>query len=482
MHPKQLVKLLSAVTVFLSIVMLIPLIVALIHNESREVTAFVLTIVPMSVIGLSAYFLTRKDEQPLSQTDGFLFTTFTWIIAATFGAVPFVLSGVLPEYSNAFFEVISGLTTTGASRITDVESCPRSILFWRSLTNWLGGMGIVVLFVALLPALGATGGSFNLIGAESVGPVKGKLTPKTKNTAVVLYLIYFAMTVLEVLLLLPKMDLFNAVTLAFSTVSTAGFSIRNASVGSYNSAYVDYVVTAFMLAASVNFSLYYRAFTGHLKQTLKDTEFRTLLSVFMAAAVAGAVMLCMNNVYPSFAQAFRYMSFHVASVVSTTGFSNAASTYLSWPSFCIMILVLMMFIGGSAGSTGGGMKIIRIVVLFKSARTSIKRKIHPNSMFRIKISNGIVDDSVVFQILAFCATYMITWLAGATVISFSGAGIQDSLSASILTLGNIGLGFGHKDFSSYPLWTNWIFSFLMLAGRLELFTVYVLFSKSFWRS
>lgn len=482
MHLKQVSKLLSYIMLFLAIIMLLPAAVGIIYREPEAVKAFCFTSLGMAVLSIIGIVLLKKEDIfVFTQNDGFLFTTLTWVAATAFGAIPLVLSGNLTHYSSAFFEIMSGFTTTGASRISDVEGCFKAVLFWRALTNWLGGMGIVVLFVALLPALGSGGGSFNLIGAETVGPVKGKLTPNTKSTAIVLWAIYVGVTILQIVLLLfGNISFFDAMTIAFSTVSTAGFSVKNASIGAYSSAYIDVIVTIFMVIAAINFSLYYKAFTGRLREIKDDTELKWLLSIVCCSSITGAVYLTAKHIYPSFGSSLRYMAFHIASVISTTGFSNAS--FLDWPVFCVMLVILMMFIGGCAGSTGGGIKVVRLIVILKSGVNNLRKKIHPNGVFTLRLNkNTIIDDDTQSNILSFFGIYIITWLIGTVVISLSGASITDCLSSSILTLGNIGLGFGKQSFADYPLWTDWVFSFLMLAGRLELFTVYVLFTKTFWK-
>lgn len=481
MHLKRVIKLLSYVVLALAVVLLIPAIIAFINHETLAISAFVKSSVcSLLVSGITLIFLRDEKKTHLSKRDSFLFTTSAWILVALFGALPFVFSHTIEHYSSAFFEVMSGITTTGATQIDNVEICPKSILLWRAMTNWLGGMGIVVLFVALLPAFDTSAGSFNLIGAETVGPVKGKLTPKTKNTAIILWTIYVGITVLEIILLsFANLSLFDSITIAFSTVSTAGFSVRNSSIGSYNSAYVEVIVTIFMFLAATNFELYYRAFSGKIKEIKKNTEFKAFLSIVAFASIVGALMLTISHTYANFFTSLRYMAFHVISVISTTGFNT--TNILLWPSFCIFLVIAMMFIGGCSGSTGGGIKVTRIVTAVKASVISLKKKIHPNGVYSLTMNNQLLEDETTFSIITFIAIYFVTWIIGFVVISLSGCSIVDCLSSTILTLGNIGLGFGEKAFSSYPLWTNWVFSFLMLIGRLELFTVYVLFSKAFWK-
>lgn len=489
MHFGKDVKLLALIMLFVGMLMCIPLAVSIHFGEDNAARAFTTTIAIIAVASAAALLATRKENlKGLLPRDGYLFVTLTWIIATAFGAIPLVLSGDFESYSTAYFEIMSGFTTTGATALTDIESCSKGILFWRSMTNWLGGMGIVVLFVALLPAIGAGtqigAGSFLLLGAESVGPVKGKLTPKTRGTAGILWLIYVGFSAVQtILLLVGGISLYDAVTITFSTISAAGFSVRNASIGAYDSAYVDAVVTIFMLAGGINFSLYYKVFTGKVRQTLKDGELRWYLAIWFSCAALGAVQLTARHVYPTLLQAFRYTAFNVASILTTTGFST--TDYLLWPTFSVMLIVLTMFVGGCAGSTGGGIKVIRVSTVCKMGTNMIKQRIHPSAVYKVKNGDEIMHSETLTSIVSFCAVYIITWILGSVIIALTGTDIETCLSSTLLTLGNIGIGFGKTgptgSFAIFPAWAKWVFSFLMLAGRLELFTVYALFSRAFWK-
>jgi len=485
MHIKSVIRLVAQILVFVALLMLIPALIAVIHEEWQAFSGFILTISLMMVLSILAIILTKgQDYSQFSARDGFLFTTLTWILAAAFGAIPLLISRTFDNYTSCYFEIMSGFTTTGASTLADIESCFKSILFWRSMTNWLGGMGIVVLFVAFLPAIGASAGTFHLIGAESVGPVKGKFTPKTRTTAIWLWGIYFGFTALEVIFLCAGgLDLYNAVTVAFSTLSAAGFCVKNASIGGFNSAYVEIVVTVFMIVSGMNFALYYKAFTGKLRDVLKDTEMHWYLFITFAASLAGAVYLNASGTFDTIGLAFRKMLFHIVSVLTTTGFATA--DYTTWPTFPIMLLVMVTFIGGCAGSAGGGIKVVRVSVVCKSGMNVIKKRIHPSSVVQLKDSDGVVNQEVVTSIFAFVSVYIITWIIGSVIIALTGQDLLTCLSSTLLTLGNIGIGFGKVspagNFTIFPLWSKWVFSFLMMIGRLELFTVYVIFSRAFWK-
>jgi len=487
MNLRKNIKLLAFIVIFLAVLMLVPMIISYSYGEIRAAHSFLVTILTMVILSGATLMALRETElSDFRQRDGFFFVTFTWIIATAFGAIPLVMSGDFKSYSAAFFEIMSGFTTTGATSLNDIEACGKGILFWRSMTNWLGGMGIVVLFVALLPAIGANmgAGSFHLMGAESVGPVKGKLTPKTKTTAMLLWAIYVGFSILEtIFLLFGGLDLYEAVTVTFSTMAAAGFCVKGASIGSFNSAYVDVVVTVFMLIAGCNFSLYYKAFTGKVKSSLKDSEFRWFISIWFILSVLVALQLTNSMIYDSFLTSFRYAAFHIASVLTTTGFATA--NYLNWPSFSIMAIILTMFIGGCAGSAGGGMKVTRIATLFKMGGNTIKKKIHPASVSKVRLGDEVVPNDTMVSIASFCAVYIITWLLGTLILSLSRIDVETCMAASILSLGNIGIGFGKVgpagNFSIFPLWSLWVCSFEMLLGRLEIFTVLVVFSRSFWK-
>ncbi len=487
MDLRKNIKLLAIIQIFIAFLMVVPLLVSLYYGEMVAVRSFLITMAIMVAFSGGTLVILRKTEvSNLKQRDGYFFVTFTWIIATAFGAIPMVLSGDIKSYSAAFFEIMSGFTTTGATSLTDIEGCYKGILFWRSMTNWLGGMGIVVLFVALLPAIGANmgAGTFHLMGAESVGPVKGKLTPKTKTTAIALWGIYVGFSILETIFLLcGGLSLYDAVTVTFSTMAAAGFCVKASSIGAFGSAYVDVVVTVFMLIAGANFSLYYKAFTGKMKSVLKDSELRWYLSIFFLCTLFASIQLTMTGTYPDILTSMRYAAFHIASVLTTTGF--ATTNYLNWPSFSIMLVVLTMFIGGCAGSAGGGMKVTRIETLCKLGGNTIKKRIHPSSVSKIRLGEDIVHDDTIASIAAFCAIYMMTWLIGTVILTISGIDIETCMAASILSLGNIGIGFGKVgpagNFSIFPKWALWVCAFEMLVGRLEIFTVYSLLSRSFWK-
>ena len=476
-------RLLSFIVLFIGLLMGIPTVLAFNYQETDAIKGFLVAYAAIAIFSTTILISTGKsqDKQMLAR-DGYLVVTLTWVIATAFSAIPLVASGAYVDYPSAYFEIMSGFTTTGATVLPEIESLPKSILFWRSQTNWLGGMGIVVLFVALLPALGVSGAL--LVGAETVGPTKDKLTPKIKNTALILWSIYIGFSVLEtILLLMGGLSLYDAVTVTFSTMAAAGFCVKNSSIGTFSSLYVDVVVTIFMLIAGANFALYYKAISGKLKSVLRDGELRFYLGIWAVVALLAAWHLTFSNTYGSFGEAFRYSAFLTASILTTTGF--ATTDYVLWPAFPQMLFFLLFFIGGSAGSAGGGVKVVRIATLFKMGRAHIKQRIHPKGIFQVRVGRSPIPEDLMRSIATFFGVYIFTGIVGAVLISLSGLDPFSSIAASFLCLGNIGIGFGEVgptgNFAFLPSALKWVCSFLMLVGRLELFTVFVLFSKHFWK-
>ena len=480
---KQDFRLLAYIQLVLGFFMLFPTLIALYLKEDSALQGFLITYAVMAIFCFLVFFLTRNmEKRALASRDGYLFVTLTWILATAITALPLVLSGSYENYSSAYFEIMSGFTTTGATVLTEIESLPKSILFWRSETNWLGGMGIVVLFVALLPALGVSGTL--LVGAESVGPTKDKLTPKIKTTAAILWSIYLLFSLLEVLLLkIGGLSLYDAITVTFSTMSSAGFCVKNSSIGTFSNAYVDVVVTVFMMIAGANFALYFKAFSGKFKSVWKDGELRIYLGIWITVSLLSAIALGWQKTYGGFWQSLRFSAFQSASFITTTGFTTA--NYVHWPAFSQMLLLLLFFVGGCAGSTGGGIKVIRIATLVKMAKANINQRIHPKGIFQVRVGQSTMRPDLLLSISTFFGIYIATGILGSVIISLCGSDLLTSFTASFLCLGNIGIGFGAVgpagNFAAFPSSIKWVCSFLMLVGRLELFTVYALFTKAFWK-
>ncbi|MBI9107071.1 MAG: TrkH family potassium uptake protein [Spirochaetales bacterium] len=463
--------------------MIIPAGIAAYYGETVEFYSFLGTIFLIWIFAAFYIYFTRKaPNRVLSSRDGFFFVTSSWILAAGFGALPVYFSGAIPSYTDAYFEIMSGFTTTGASILTNIEALPRSMLFWRSLTHWLGGMGIVVLVVALIPLLGV--GGTKLVGAESPGPSVDKFTPKIRNNALILWIIYLGLSVLEtILLMIGGMDLFDASTHTFGTMATGGFSPKAASVGHYNSAYIDAIITIFMVLAGCNFALYFKAFRGKIGEVIRDGEFKVYIGLFLIVSVLIAANLFLSGDYESPGKAFRFSSFQTASIITTTGYATA--DFELWPNFSKVLLFFLMFIGGCSGSTGGGIKVIRIVTMAKVAMNNIKYMLHPRGVFNLKVGKNTIRKEVVYTISGFFALYIFTILGTTIIVSTCGADIETSLTAALATVGNIGPGFGKigpsENYFFFPAYVKWFLSLAMMAGRLELFTVFALLTPQFWK-
>ncbi len=432
---------------------------------------------------LAMFIITRKDGKPfLSNRTGLLFVTLSWISASFLGALPFSLSGYAPTYIDALYETMSGFTTTGASILADVEILPRSLLLWRSTTHWLGGMGIVVLTVAIFPLLGF--GGLRLMEAEAPGPSVDKIAPRISETARIFWLIYIGMTIVQIaLLLLGGMDLFDATTHTFGTMATGGFSTKNLSIGHWKSAYIDIVTTVFMLLAGINFTLHFRLLTGKVKSVFQDSELRVYLAIFALSSIIVALDLVNSGVYATMPTALRYASFQTSSILTTTGFATA--DFALWPNASQGVLLILMFIGGCAGSTGGGIKVIRIVTLFKMSITEMRYIMNPRGVYGVFVNRRNIRKNIVYDTAALVFLYFLTVFVSVLVITLGGFDIVTSLTATMANLGNIGPGLAKVgpvcNYGFFPWWIKlWLF-FIMLVGRLEVYTVFALFTRAFWR-
>jgi trk system potassium uptake protein TrkH len=472
-------RILGALLLFLAIALLFPVPFSLIYGDGAS-GAFILAAIISAGCG-GILFSQFNSEKDLSVREGFAIVTFGWTFFALFGALPFVFSGAIPSYLNAFFETMSGFTTTGSTILTDIEAMPPSLLLWRSLTQWLGGMGIIVLSLAILPMLGV--GGMQLFKAEVPGPTTDRLKPRIQDTAKLLWGVYVLLTCIEILLLMAGgMSFFDGLNHAFTTMATGGFSTRNASVAAYNSAYIDWIITIFMFLAGVNFSLHYLALRGKVGDFIRNEEF-LFYSSLVIVGTALITMLNMGDTYPGFLDNLRYSAFQVVSIITTTGFGTA--DYELWPVLCQYLLVFFMFIGGCAGSTGGGMKVARILLLFKHAQVQVYRLIHPRAVRLVKLGDRPVDKDVMQSILGFFALYLGVFVAASFVMAATGMDLNSAGGSVIATLSNIGPGLGSvgpvDNFAHVPAFGKLVLAFCMLLGRLELFTVLVLIFPSFWR-
>lgn len=455
----------------------LPAIVSCIYAESEGFYFAGVAIVCL----LLGFLMTRRkpDSQVFYLKEGCITTSLSWIFLSLFGCLPFYLSGDIPSFTDALFETISGFTTTGASILSDVEALSHCALFWRSFTHWIGGMGVLVFLLAVIPLSG--GSHINLMRAESPGPSVGKLVPKIRHTARILYLIYFAMTVLEFLLLLVgKMPVFDALTTSFGTAGTGGFGIKNDSFMSY-SPYLQWVVTIFMILFGVNFNAYYLLLFGSLKKALSLEEVRAYFLIILVST--GIIFLNILDICSGVFDALTHAAFQVGSIITTTGFSSV--DFNLWPQSSKTILILLMFIGACAGSTGGGIKVSRFMVLIKTIIKELNSYIHPKSIKKIKIEGKPVEHEVVRSINVYFITFMIVFSASVFAISFEGKDLITNFTAVAATINNIGPGLEMvgptQNFGHFSIFSKYVLMFDMLAGRLELFPLLILFHPAAWK-
>lgn len=459
-------------------------IVGLASNDPPHTTgALALSSVMALLLGLLLRMITRpKDEElELTRRDGLAVVTLGWLSAAMIGALPYVLAGTIPRFIPALFETMSGFTTTGASVLTGLENVPRGILFWRALTHFFGGMGVLVLCVAILPFLGV--GGMELYYAEMPGPAKDRLTPRIASTAKILWGFYvFFCAVEAVLLKLGGLSWFDAICHAFATMATGGFSTRTDSVGAFQSVYLETVVVVFMFLAGVNFALYLRLLRGETKAWITSSELHTYALVW-ALSTAIVTLNVWKSVYPTLPAAFRAAVFHVTSILTTTGFTT--QNFDAWPALARFVLFLLMFIGACAGSTGGGIKMIRLYVLVKAVARETRRFMRPQGVFQLRVGNEVVPPEIVSNILTFALLFVLAFLTGTFLMSFFLGDLTTAASSVAATLGNIGPGFGGvgpaANYANVPEVGQAVLIVLMLLGRLELYTVLVLFFPAFWR-
>ncbi len=462
--------------------MLPALLISLFSGETAAVRGFLLTLGIFLLVCSSLYFLCKSAPTAFGAREGLVCVSISWIVMSLLGCLPFVFSGAIPRYIDAFFEIVSGFTTTGSSILSDVESLPKGILYWRSFSHWLGGMGVLVFLLALVPSDGGGKGfTMHLLRAESPGPNVSKLVPKMRKTAAILYLIYIALTLMNIaFLLLGHMPLFEALCTAFGTAGTGGFGIRNDSMASY-SPYLQNVTTVFMLLFGINFSCYYLLLLGQIKSVFKDEELR--LYLLLVAGAIGLILWNLQGVYGSLEEALRHAAFQVSSIITTTGYSSA--DFDLWPSFSKTILAGLMIIGACAGSTGGGMKVARVLLLFKSLRRNIGQVLYPNKVQVVRNSGRVVEESVLETTNAYLAAYVVIIVVSTVLISLDGYSLGTNISAVLACFNNIGPGLEAvgptQNFSGFSDFSKIILSLDMLAGRLEIFPILVLLSRSTWK-
>lgn len=472
--------LLSVVVLVLAVGMLVSAGVALAYGEDDALVLGATAVVSFAV-AIPVYLATQlRGTTMIGYREGYLVVSLSWLIAMALGAVPFVLYGMLPPVG-ALFESMSGFTTTGASVLVDFDQ-PHGLMFWRSLTHWYGGMGIIVLFLAILPSLG--GGSMRLFAAESPGPVSERLTPRIRDTARALWFIYVGISAAEVVaLLVAGMSLFDAVTHTFATMGTGGFSPRAASVAYYDSWPIEAVLTVFMLIAGANFALYFAALRGDWRRLYRDVEIRAYLAIITLSTGAIVVSLMLAKSHFGLTHALRESLFQVVSLQTTTGFVSA--DFDVWNSFARTMLVVLMFVGGCAGSTAGGMKVIRLVLLAKNAQTELKRQLHPQAVVPVKVAGRVIPERVMRKVLGFFFLYMTVYTIGTLLLATSNVSIVTAASAVAATLNNVGPGLEvvgpTLNFSPIHDFGLAVLIAMMFLGRLELFTALVLLTRGFWR-
>ncbi|MBU2995042.1 TrkH family potassium uptake protein [Cellulophaga baltica] len=463
-----------------------------IYDDGATLEITLAAIVTM-IVGTLSMFLTRDHKKEVKKKEGYIIVTFGWLVMSLSGVLPYMFSGAIPDFTNAFFETISGYTTTGASILDDIEALPEGVLFWRSLTHWIGGMGIIVLAIAILPLLGI--GGMQLFAAEAPGPSGDKLHPRITDTAKRLWLIYFGYTIAETILLkLAGMSFFDAINHSLATLSTGGFSTKNLSTAYWNdNPLIQYIIILFMFLAGSNFVLSYYAFKGKVQKVLMDEEFKfytifvvgfTIISALVVFIKADVVS---SEYYPMVLgeaeSAFRHSLFQVISVITTTGFVTADFT--NWTHFLTIFYFGLFFLGGCAGSTSGGIKVMRHLIIIKNGLLEFKRTLHSNAIIPVRHNNKTVKQQIVYNIIAFFVLYMLTFIIGSLVLGMLGLEFESAVGGAASSLGNVGPGLGSlnplSNFNGLPNAGKWWCGFLMLLGRLELFTVLILFTPYFWK-
>ena len=479
MNYKLLFRILSYVLLIEAGFLIAPTVVAAINGE--PLFPFIITIALL--IAVSVPFLIKKPKNKrMYAKEGFVAVGLCWILMSVFGALPFVFSGSISNYIDALFEVVSGFTTTGATVISDVESLPKGILFWRSLTHWLGGMGVLVLMLALFP--GENGSVIYLMRAEVPGPQKGKLVPKMRGTAIILYSIYIALTaVMVVCLMIAGLEPYHALVNAFSTAGTGGFSVLNNSIAGYGNPAVEWIIAVFMVVFSVNFNIYFFILVRKFKAVLKNEELRALLALLFFSTVTIAINVGRSGAFDSAHDCIRAALFQVASLSSTTGFTTVDFTL--WPEISKNLLVLLIFIGASAGSTAGGIKISRIIIILKTVRLRIKKMLKPREVIPLKLDGDSIPIEVGNSAINYISIYLVFFICSAILIGFNGKDLVTTLTSVLTCISNAGPALGEVgsagNFAGFSAFSKIVFSLIMLFGRLEIIPMIIILSPSTWR-
>jgi|TARA_B110000908_G_scaffold170757_1_gene231274 trk system potassium uptake protein TrkH len=495
LNRKLIFHIIGLLLLFNGVAMLFSSLVSLLTNDGvlKEVTvSAVFTI----VLGCIIMSFTKSNIRQINKRDGYIIVTIGWLTMVISGMLPYYLTDSITFFPNLFFETMSGYTTTGSTILNDIEALPKSIIFWRSMTHWLGGMGIIVLAIAILPLLGI--GGMQLFSAEAPGTGIGgdKIHPRISDTAKRLWMIYVGLTLLEtVLLKLAGMSFFDAINNSMSNIASGGFSSKNASIGYWNDVpIIQYIIILFMFLAGTNFILIYFGLTGKFKKIFQDTEFKWYLSFVIAFVVMVTLVLYLSvdlsdtgvfhpQIYGKFESSFRHALFQVVAIVTTTGF--VTGDFISWTPFLTMLFFGIMFMGGSSGSTSGGVKVMRHLILIKNGMLEFRKSLHPNAIFHLRHNNSVVEKPIIIHVLAFFILYLILFIIGAGVLSLLGLDFESAIGGAASSIGNIGPALGTlgplNSFDSLPVFGKYWCAFLMLIGRLELFTVLILFTPYFWR-
>lgn len=479
MNYKVILKVLGNVLKYELMLLIIPLIISLYYGE-EDAKAFLMTIIIMAPVAwVLPRIKTKKND--IYAKEGFLTVGLSWLVISIVGAIPFVLSGSIPSFIDAFFETVSGFTTTGATILTEVESLPKGILFWRTFTHWIGGMGFLIFILALIPSLGSN--TIQLLKAESPGPTPGKIVPKIKETAKILYIIYFVLTVIQtILLMIAGLSLYDAVIHSLGTAGTGGFSNMNTSVAAFNNPAVEWIITIFMMLFGVNFALYFQIIRGNIKSVFKSEELKYYGLMFLVSTIFITINILDFN-GGNIVTSIRQSSFQVSSIMTSTGFATV--NFNLWPTLSKMILMMLMFVGAMAGSTGGGIKTIRIVIVFKAIRREINKILHPKRIKSVKIDGKVVEEETISGVFLFIGAYIVISLIAILIVSIDGFDMITTTTSVITTMSNIGPGFELVgpigNFSEFSPLSKVVLSFCMLAGRLEIYPMLIMFSSSIWR-
>lgn len=480
---KVLIKVIGTISFIIGTAMLPSLLIAYLYGEKAAESAFLKSILLAYVIAIIIRVFVKPDSKALKIRDGYLIAAICWFIASAIGAFPYLFSEVISCYGDAFFESVSGFTTTGATVIDDLSTIPKSVQFWRALSHWLGAMGILILAISLLPALGI--GGMRILSAEAPGPTVEKMSTRISDTAKKLYLIYLSLTVIEVVLLLfGGLNLFDALIHTFGSMGTGGMSNYSSGLIRFDNSFIAFVVVFFSFLASVNFVLYHQLIDGHWKAFFADRELRTFAAILIVASLLMAFDLLLTGTYDSLGKSLRHAAFHATTFMTTSAYATA--DYTLWPSFCQMILICLMLIGGCSASACGSIKVLRFMILFKLVVRGTYKRLHPNAVVSVKIGTKIVSAETVSKISSFTFVYFTVLVFGCLVVSLENHDMLTTISAVIGSLSNTGLGLGElgpaQNFGIFSEPVRLFLALIMIAGRLELFTIIMLLSPTFWKS